>query len=100
PFTAMGARVPELREQFFYRRVFLSRRSAMFDAAALGVAAAAVARSPLPLLAAAPYASQLAKRARPFRRRGPIVAAVDVAADAVTLGSLVYGSVRDRSPLF
>jgi glycosyltransferase involved in cell wall biosynthesis len=98
-FTAIAARVPEIRDQFFYRRVFLSKRTAMFDAAAVGVAAAAVARSPLPLIAAAPYARHLAKRARPFRKRGPLVAAVDVAADAVSVGSLIYGSVRNRSLL-
>jgi len=98
-FNALAARIPELREQFFYRRVFLSRRTAMFDAAAVGVAAAAFTGSPLPLLAAAPYARHLANRARPFRKRGPLVAAVDVAADAVSVGSLIYGSVRSRSLL-
>jgi glycosyltransferase involved in cell wall biosynthesis len=98
-FTAIAARVPEIRDQFFYRRVFLSKRTAMFDAAAVGVAAAAVAGSPLPLIAAAPYARHLAKRARPFRKRGPLVAAVDIAADAVSVGSLIYGSVRNRSLL-
>jgi glycosyltransferase involved in cell wall biosynthesis len=98
-FTAIAARVPEIRDQFFYRRVFLSKRTAMFDAAAVGVAAAAVAGSPLPLIVAAPYARHLAKRARPFRKRGPLVAAVDIAADAVSVGSLIYGSVRNRSLL-
>ena len=98
-FTTIAARVPELRDQFFYRRVFLSRRTAMFDAAAAGLAAAALSGSPLPLVAAAPYARHLAKRARPFRKRGPLVAAVDVAADAVSVGSLIYGSVRNRSLL-
>jgi glycosyltransferase involved in cell wall biosynthesis len=96
-FPALAARVPELREQFFYRRVFLSRRTAMFDAAAAGSALAALAGTPLPLLAAAPYARHLIRRARPFRKRGPIVAAVEVAADAVSVGSLLYGSARNRS---
>jgi hypothetical protein len=80
-----------------YRDVFLSRRSAIFDAAVAGAAVAALTRSPLPLLAAAPYAQHLARRARPFRRRAPLVAAVDVAADALTLGALAYGSARNRS---
>lgn len=96
-FPAMAARVPELRGQFMYRDVFLSRRSAIFDAAVAGAAVAALTRSPLPLLAAAPYAQHLARRARPFRRRAPLVAAVDVAADALTLGALAYGSARNRS---
>jgi hypothetical protein len=60
---------------------------------------AALAGTPLPLLAAAPYARHLARRARPFRKRGPIVAAVEAAADAVSVGSLLYGSARNRSLL-
>ena len=98
-FPQLAARVPELRDQFFYKRVFLSRRTAMFDAAVAGTAMAALAGTPLPLLAAAPYARHLARRARPFRKRGPIVAAVEVAADAVSVGSLLYGSARNRSLL-
>jgi hypothetical protein len=89
--------VPELRGQFMYGQVFLSKRSAMFDAAVAGAALAAVTRSPLPLVAAAPYARQLARRGRPYRRRAPLVAAVDVAADALSLGALAYGSARNRS---
>jgi hypothetical protein len=96
-FPAMAARVPELRGQFMYGQVFLSKRSAMFDAAVAGAALAAVTRSPLPLVAAAPYARQLARRGRPYRRRAPLVAAVDVAADALSLGALAYGSARNRS---
>ena len=98
-FPALAARIPELREQFFFARVFLSRRSATFDAAVAGAAVAVLARSPLPLVAAAPYGRHLVRRARPFRRRGPAVAAVELAADAVSAGSLAYGSVRNRSPL-
>jgi glycosyltransferase involved in cell wall biosynthesis len=96
-FPVMAARVPELREQFMHRRVFLSRRSALFDAAAAGVALAALRRSKAPLLAAAPYAQHLARRARPYRRRAPLVAAVDVAADALSFGALAYSSARNRS---
>jgi hypothetical protein len=61
------------------------------------VAAAALTRSRLPLLAAVPYTQQLARRARPYRRRAPLVAAVDVAADALTCAALAQGSVRNRS---
>src|SRR5204862_8026199 len=96
-FPAMAARVPELREQMFFARWFLSRRSAEFDAALLGLAAAACTRSRLPLAAAAPYARTLARRAGPYRRRAPLVAAVDVAADAVGLASLAQGSVASRT---
>jgi len=96
-FPAMAARMPELRRQFMHRRVFLSRRSAMFDAALAGLAAAAVSRSRLPLVAALPYARELAVRARPYRRRAPFVMAADVAADALSFAALAYGSARNRS---
>ena len=98
-FPAMAARAPELRAQFLFERVFLSRRSALFDAAALSAAGALAAGSPLPLVATLPYARELARRARPFRKRAPLVAAVDLAADAVSAASLVYGSLRERSPV-
>lgn len=96
-FPAIAARVPELRSQFFYRRMFLSRRSASFDLAMSGAALAVLGRSRVPLALTVPYAAQLARRARPYRRRGPLVAAVDVAADAVSFASLAAGSVRARS---
>ena len=96
-FPAIAARVPELRDRFFYRRVFLSQRSAAFDLAMSGAALAAARRSRLPLLLAAPYLAQLARRARPYRKRGPLVAAVDVAADAVSFASLAAGSIRSRT---
>jgi glycosyltransferase involved in cell wall biosynthesis len=96
-FPAIAARVPEVRSQFFYRRVFLSRRSAAFDLAMSGAALAVLGRSRVPLALAAPYLAQLARRARPYRKRGPLVATVDVAADAVSFASLAAGSARSRS---
>jgi glycosyltransferase involved in cell wall biosynthesis len=96
-FPAMAARVPELRDQFFFARTFLSRRTAMFDAALLGGAAALLTGSRLPLVAAAPYARQLARRSKPYRRRAPVVAAVDAVADGVAFAALVRGSVRNRT---
>jgi GT2 family glycosyltransferase len=96
-FPAMAARVPELREQMFFRRWFLSRRTAEFDAALAGVALAAATRSRLPLVAAVPYTRTVARRVKPHRRRAPIVAAVDVAADAVGFVSLAVGSIRNRT---
>jgi len=98
-FPAMAAKVPELREAFFYRRLFLNRRSAALDLAVAGVLAAALVRSPLPALAAAPYGSIVARRARGFGRRAIGVAAADVAADLVGLAGLVQGSARYRSLL-
>jgi glycosyltransferase involved in cell wall biosynthesis len=95
-FPAVAAKVPELRQRFFYRRVFLNRRSATLDLAVAGAVAAVARRSPLPLLAAAPYASTLLRRAR---SHGNAVAAVDAAADLVGFASMVRGSLRYRSPL-
>jgi glycosyltransferase involved in cell wall biosynthesis len=96
-FPEMVARMPELRDAFLYRRWFLTARSATFVGACLGAAAAATSRSPLPLVAAAPYARALARRSKQWRRRAPEVAAVTLAADAVGLAHLVKGSVRART---
>jgi glycosyltransferase involved in cell wall biosynthesis len=93
-FPAMAAKAPELRDHFLYGRVFLNRRTAAFDVALAAAAAAAVRRSPWPLLAALPYAGIVAKRGRPY---GPKVAAVDVCADLVGFASLLRGSLRYRS---
>ncbi len=90
-FPAVAARIPELRRRFFYRGVFLNRRSAAFDAAVAGVLAARGVRSPLPLLAAVPYARMAARRAK--------AAPTDFVADLVALASLVRGSLEYRSPL-
>ncbi len=91
-FPVMTARIPELRQTFLYRRLFLSRRTAAFDAAVVGVAYAACRRRPLAALAALPYARML-------RHRRAEVAAVEVAADAVGLAALVAGSMRSRTPV-
>ena len=96
----MAAKMPELREHFLYRRVFLNRRSATFDLAVAGAAAAALARSPVPLIAALPYMRMARDRIRPFGWRSPAVAAADAAADLVGLYSMAIGSARHRSPLF
>jgi glycosyltransferase involved in cell wall biosynthesis len=101
-FAAMAATMPEMRRGFFYRRLFLTRRSALFDLGLAGTVAAAVLRSPWPLAAAAPYLRVLQRNSRRGGRtvlaRGG-VAAADVAADAVTFASLVRGSVRYRAPV-
>ena len=97
-FPAIAARMPELRRSMFHRRWFLSRRTAAFDVAAGGAALALIRRSPTPLVATLPYL-RLAwrERLRAAGARRPQVAAVDLAADAVTLAALVRGSVRARS---
>ncbi len=100
-FPAMAARIPELREAFLYRRLFLTPRTAAFDLAVAGAVIAGVRRRPaLAALAAAPYVRHLEQDVlRWGRRRAPAIAAVRVAGDAVSLGALVAGSVRARSPV-
>lgn len=96
-FPAIAAKVPELRQTMFFARIFLSRDGAAFDAAVAAAAWAALARSPVPLLGAVPYAWLLARRSRRWRRRAPRVAAVHFLRDAVALAALLSGSVRWRS---
>ena len=93
-FPALAAAVPELRSAAFWRRGFLTKRSAAFDAAALALALAT--RRPGALAAALPYAALVAKDAR---SRGARYAAASVVADAVGAAALVAGSIRHRSPL-
>ena len=96
-----GRALPELRDACFHRRFFFSPRSAAFDLAVAGAVLAAARRRPaLAVLAAAPYARQLARDSRYWgRRRAPAIAAVRAAGDAVSLGALAIGSVRARHPL-
>ena len=82
-FPAMADRIPELRSTLCWRRPFLTARTAAFDAAALGVLAAAITRRPAPLALALPY---LRHRPRPAH----------AAADAVGAAALLAGSVRTR----
>jgi glycosyltransferase involved in cell wall biosynthesis len=98
-FPAVARRVPEFRTRMMYRRAFLSPRSAAFDAALAGAALAAARRSPLPLAAALPYARLAVRGTARFRRRAPLVVAVNVAADTVGALSLLQGSVRERAPV-
>jgi glycosyltransferase involved in cell wall biosynthesis len=90
-FPELVDRVPELRDAFLWRGVFLSPRTAAFDLAAAGVVAAVAARRPALLAAALPYARMAA------RGRGGRVLVADVAADTVGAAALVWGSIRARS---
>ncbi|HEU4978787.1 MAG TPA: glycosyltransferase [Solirubrobacteraceae bacterium] len=95
-FPQIAARIPELRERRFHRRVFLSPRSAAFDLALAGIAT----RRPLLAAAAAlPYARLVAAEARGWGPLAPRVGAAGIAADAVGLGALALGSLRARSVL-
>jgi glycosyltransferase involved in cell wall biosynthesis len=100
-FPAMAAKMPELREDFLYRRVFLNRRSARFDLGLAGVLAALGLRSPLPLIVTLPYLRALVthgQRALPAESgSGAGVACIDLAGDLVGLLALATGSLRYRS---
>jgi glycosyltransferase involved in cell wall biosynthesis len=96
-FPDIAEKVPELRGELFFGRVFLNRRTAAFDAAGVGAATALALGSPLPLAAAAPYLWIVAQSARGWGRRAPLVAATDLAADGVGLLALLAGSVRRRT---
>jgi glycosyltransferase involved in cell wall biosynthesis len=98
-FPELVARVPELRRTLLTTRLFLSRRSAAFDLAALGAATALARRSPLALAAALPYASSVARRSAPWGRRAPAAAVGTMAGDAVGAWSLALGSARTRTPV-
>jgi glycosyltransferase involved in cell wall biosynthesis len=98
-FADIVAQVPELRRERFFCRYFLSRRTAAFDLALAATLAAAITRSPLPLAGALPYLRLLARRALPWGRRAPAVLAVEAAADAVGLASLLEGDLRRRTLL-
>ena len=98
-FPELAALMPELRESFLYRGWFLNRRSAAFDLALLGAAGAVGLRRGWPLLAARPYLRLVRDRARPNGRFHAGVAAADVAADVVTAGALLRGSLAARAPV-
>jgi glycosyltransferase involved in cell wall biosynthesis len=95
-FPELARRVPELRETLFYRRWFLNGRSARFALAAAGAVAAGVLRSPLPVLAAAPYSRIVVTEGRVHGGR---VALLLAGGDALGFAALVSGSVRFRSLL-
>jgi glycosyltransferase involved in cell wall biosynthesis len=93
-FPPLVSRIPELRDAFLCRRVFLSPASMRFDLALAGLVVAIAARRAPPAVLALPYGAALAREARrwPRGQRGK-VAAVTVGADAVTLAALIRGSV-------
>lgn len=96
-FPELARDVPELRETLFYRRVFLSKRSAGF---ALAVAGAALAPAFRPAaLLTVPYLRRLLTgppNPAPARARE---AARYLVSDATLAAGLWYGSVRARNPV-
>jgi len=96
-FPDIVARIPELRDELLFARWFLNRRTAAFDLAAVGTGVAGLRRSRWPALAALPYAAMLTGGVRGWRRRAPLVAAAEVAADAIGATALLVGSLRRRT---
>lgn len=95
-FAWLAREVPELVDRF-PGGVFLSRRTAEFDAAVAGVAAAVLLHRPLLAATALPWAARRLRSAR--GRPGRPVAmrfAQEAYADSVGLVSLLHGSVRHR----
>jgi hypothetical protein len=100
-FPPLVALVPELRDQFLTRRIFLAPASARFDLALAGLATAALTRRRLPALVAVIfYAAHVRSDVRrwPPGERLP-VAAARVVVDAVTFVALVRGTVTARTPV-
>jgi glycosyltransferase involved in cell wall biosynthesis len=98
-FAGIVRRIPELRRNGLYGRIFLTPRSAAFDLAVVAVALAALLSTPVSLLATIPYLWLWLRGAARWRSRAPLVAPVDLAADAVTLLALAWGSARWRCPV-
>jgi len=95
-FPPLVRRIPELREVFAWNRLFLSKRTAAFDAALAGAIAGGVTWSYVPLVAMAPYAMAVLRELRGW---GPRRALAGAARDVVGSAALVIGSVQARSPL-
>lgn len=100
-FPPLVALIPELRDTFLHRRVFLSPSSARFDLALAGVAFGLLSgRRALVAAGVIPYAIAMAREARwsaPEERLR--VAGARAASDAVTFVSLIRGSLAARTPV-
>jgi glycosyltransferase involved in cell wall biosynthesis len=94
-FPALLRDVPQMRQALILR-VFLSRRTALFDLAVAGVVGAAASRRRWPLLAALPYARRylpLSSGPRALASRGALAG---LSGDALGALALVWGSIASR----
>ena len=98
-FPGLVEQIPELRRHFLQHRLFLTPESARFDLAISGLVVSAISRRRLPGLAGLVwYAAQLEREARRWpRSERPKVACGRIAADVVTCGALLRGSVEART---
>ncbi|HEU5034210.1 MAG TPA: glycosyltransferase family A protein [Mycobacteriales bacterium] len=98
-FPWLARELPEVAE-LLVGGLFLSRRTAVFDAAAASLLAAAATRRPWLAVGAAPWLVDRLGSARGRPGRSVAVRlAQEAVADAVGLGSLVRGSLRHRRPV-
>ena len=89
--------VPELRETTLYRHWFFNFRTAYFDLAIAGLAAAAVTRRRFWLAAAGPYARFLTESARTWSGfKGVQFALGAPVSDLATVAGLAVGSLTWR----
>jgi glycosyltransferase involved in cell wall biosynthesis len=99
-FPLLVALIPELREVFLHRRVFLSPDSERFDLAVASLALGLLARRPAALLGVCPYALlAVARLRRVSGDQVPRVLAGQVAGDLITLVELARGSLAARTPV-
>lgn len=95
-FPALARLAPPLAEALWFR-VFLTSRTAAFDAAVVGAVAAAALRRPLLALAAVPWIALTLPLTREHGGRHVVVRLAQLGvADAVAAASLVEGSIRHR----
>lgn len=98
-FPALARLAPPLAEALWCR-TFLTRRTAAFDLAVVGVAAAVALRRPLLVLSALPWVRETLPMARERGGRTPLVRLAQLGlADAVGAAALVSGSIRHRRPV-
>lgn len=98
-FPGLARRSP-LVARWLLGGIFLSSRTAAFDAAVVGGALTAASRRPWPLLAAVPWVrgrwADSLLRSRGYRRRALLVLAGHAVSDGVMLLSLIEGTIRYR----
>jgi hypothetical protein len=94
-FPALVREVPELRSRLTLR-VFLTKESALFDLAALGVGASLLSRRSAPLVATLPYLKRRLTWRGGWRRSVARHNAALVAGDAVGFAALLRGSAAAR----
>jgi glycosyltransferase involved in cell wall biosynthesis len=94
-FPMATREVPELRGRYFLK-IFLSRRTALFDLAVVALLAAVVLRRPALALLALPYARVRFERYGRIERWIVMRNLALVAGDAVGLAALAAGSVSAR----